>query len=157
MRRKDLTLHHGLVRADPVAAFGFTWSPEDADTDRWRIENVLESFVPRVSRVRAQDRQILRRMARLRKAKTKVRRWWLTRHIRADIKQRDRALRALIAKHQRWQMGLLGWQIRRDKRLIKLERTIRELQLSGVKIKKQARTLMRQKGTLKRASLRRTR
>lgn len=34
MRRKDLTLHHGLVRADPVAAFGFTWSPEDADTDR---------------------------------------------------------------------------------------------------------------------------
>ena len=150
MRRKDLTLHHGLVRPDPVAAFGFTWSPEDADTDRWRIENFLESFVPKLKRVQMQDKQIKRRMERLAKAKTKARRWWLTRHIRADFKQRRRALNGLVNKYNLWRQGFFGKRIRKDAKILKLGRQILSLRAKGENLEYQAKMLMFKQGTIKR-------
>ena len=150
MRRKDLTLHHGLGRPDPVEAFGLTWSPENADTDKWRVENFLESFVPRITRVKMQDRQIRRRMEKLRKAKTKVRRWWLTRHIRADFGQRRRALKDLENKYNRWRMGLFGKQIRKDAKILKLKRQILSLRAKGRTLEYQAKMIMFKKGTITR-------
>jgi hypothetical protein len=141
-RRKDLGLYG--CAPTPGAAYGLSWSPE---TDRWRIENLLESFVPRVARVKAQDRQLRGRMRRLRQAKTRARRGWLSRHIRADLRQRQAAMEDLERKYVRWRAGLFGKQIRSEGKIKKLRRIILSLRHKGEAVQYRAELLMYREGT----------
>jgi hypothetical protein len=135
-RRKDLSLHHvGMPVHQPVSADEIFGAGFD------RLEEIWEAFIPRERRIALQDRQIKRRLEKLKKAKTEVGRNFYSKAIEVDLRQRSDAIRVLIAKYSRWKNSVV--KLHSDKRAEALRARIRQMMMDGRKLRRAAKAGLR--------------
>jgi hypothetical protein len=138
-RRKDLSLQRmGLPVHQPVPVddiFG---------KDFESLEEIYESFIPRMYRVKIQFKQIERRLPKLRKAKTKLGKRYYARLLKSDLEQAERSLNDLWQKAGRWTTAWV--KIRKDPKIKKLVRKVQRLNLKRLAYVKRVKAEKRRAG-----------